>query len=258
MHSFLYVRCIKSLNKANKQHRKRSNKQVTSENVICFYYWKIGGLDMGIIYNSNVEETKILQSYGLTVYGKINRYVWTMDNNKEEKALITIRIEDTEGKNIFSMNMGNRFIFQSRIDDTMDNFLYWIAEEQPDIYTIERQVYKSLCASDAFFNHSIRQKKENQKREEAEKIRIAELKKEEDAAIQSIKTYCAKNGLIPHFTYNGVYLIKTRTENALQMLKMADDKHMESIIKFIKKYPDNKDASIFKFGTREEILQYIA
>ena len=42
------VRCIKSLNKANKQHRKRSNKQVTSGNVTCFYYWKNGRDNMRI------------------------------------------------------------------------------------------------------------------------------------------------------------------------------------------------------------------
>ena len=39
----MYVRCIKSLNKVNKQYRKRSIEQVTSENVTCFYYWKNGG-----------------------------------------------------------------------------------------------------------------------------------------------------------------------------------------------------------------------
>ena len=37
----MYVRCIKSLNKANKWNRKRSIKQVTSKNVTCFYCWKI-------------------------------------------------------------------------------------------------------------------------------------------------------------------------------------------------------------------------
>lgn len=44
----MHVRCIKSLNKANKRHRKRSNKQVTSENVTCFYYLKSGGIHMRI------------------------------------------------------------------------------------------------------------------------------------------------------------------------------------------------------------------
>ncbi len=69
------------------------------------------------------------------------------------------------------MDMGNRCIFQCRIDDTMDNFLWWIVEEKPDAYLIEKQIFKSLCQSDSFFNYSIRQRKEKQKREEAEKRR---------------------------------------------------------------------------------------
>lgn len=44
----MYVRCVKSLNKANKRHKNRSIKQVTSKNVTCFYYWKNGGVHMRI------------------------------------------------------------------------------------------------------------------------------------------------------------------------------------------------------------------
>lgn len=45
----MYVHCFKAL---NKRHKKRSNKQVTSENVTCFYYWKNGG-------NHNAEHKNI-------------------------------------------------------------------------------------------------------------------------------------------------------------------------------------------------------
>ena len=109
---------------------------------------------MGLILNNNVQETKICSAYGLTVYGKVNRYVWTLDN-REENALTTIRIADTEKNTIFSMNLGNNCILQRRIDDTMDNFLYWIATKNPDKYVIEKQVRKSLCQSDCLFNHLI-------------------------------------------------------------------------------------------------------
>ena len=71
---------------------------------------------MGLILNNNVEETKIIQAYGLTVYGKINRYVWTLEGNREENALIDIRIADAKENTIFSMQMGNRCIFQCRIE----------------------------------------------------------------------------------------------------------------------------------------------
>ena len=53
---------------------------------------------MGIIYNENVQESKIYQAYGLTVYGKINRYVWATRENQEENALTAIRIVDASDR----------------------------------------------------------------------------------------------------------------------------------------------------------------
>ena len=213
---------------------------------------------MGLILNNNVEESKIMSAYGLTAYGKINRYVWTISDRAEENALITIRIIDAEGNDIFSMQMGNRCIFQCRIDDTMDNFLYWIATEKPDTYSIEKQVYKSLCQSDGLFNHLIRQKKDRQRKADAERQRMEEAQKKERASIDSINDYSNENGLIPAFTYEKVYLIKALTETAGNVIKTADNKHMEGLLQFIKSHPDNTDAKIIKSGTMEEILQYIA
>lgn len=213
---------------------------------------------MGLILNNNVEESKIMSAYGLTVYGKINRYVWTISDRAEENALITIRIADAEGNDIFSMQMGNRCIFQCRIDDTMDNFLYWIATEKPDTYSIEKQVYKSLCQSDNLFNHLIRQEKDRQRKADAERQRMEEAQKKERASIDSINDYSNENGLIPAFTYEKVYLIKALTETVGNVIKTADNKHMEGLLQFMESHPDNTDARIIKSGTMEEILQYIA
>ena len=213
---------------------------------------------MGLILNNNVEESKIYSAYGLTVYGKINRYIWTISEREEENALITIRIADAEGNDIFSMQMGDRCIFQCRIDDTMDNFLYWIAKDQPDAYSIEKQVYKSLCQSDSLFNHLIRQKKDRQRKADAERQRMEEAQKKERASIDSINDYSNENGLIPAFTYEKVYLIKALTETAGNVIKTADNKHMKGLLQFMESHPDNTDARIIKSGTMEEILQYIA
>lgn len=212
---------------------------------------------MGIIYNNNVEESEIRRAYGLMVYGKINRYEWTM-NNQIEKALTTIRIVDAAGNDILSMTLGNNCILQRRIDDTLDNFLWWIAEDHPDTYFLKQQVYKSLCASDSLFNHNIRQRKERRQREEEEKKRNLEREKAQNAAIDSIKAYCSKNGLIPYFTYDGVYLLKTFNEKAYNAIRTADNKRMKNIIDFMQKYPDNVDGYIMKHGTLKNILKYIA
>ena len=225
-----------------------------------FYFvivrWEDG--KMGLILNNNVEETKIMSAYGLTVYGKINRYIWTISDIAEENALITIRIADAECNNIFDMNMGNNAILQSRIDDTMDNFLYWIAKEKPDVYDIEKQVFKSLCASNCLFNHSIRQKKQSEKRKEEEAQRIAERQAEEKKQIDSIKDYCSSKGLFFYQDYSECYILKAHTETALNMLTKADKKQMDYIIDFAQKHPDNKDISSVKHDTMENILKYIA
>lgn len=213
---------------------------------------------MGLILNYNVEESKIMSAYGLTVYGKINRYVWTISGNAEENALITIRIEDAEGNDIFNMNMGNNVILQSRIDDTLDNFLYWIAKDQPDAYDIEKQVFESLCASNCLFNHSIRQKKQAEKRKEEEIQRISERQTEEKKQIESIKDYCKSKGLFFYQDYTEGYLLKALTETASNMLTTADKKQMDYIIDFAQEHPDNKDVAIVKHDTMENILKYIA
>ena len=212
---------------------------------------------MGLILNNNVEESKIMSAYGLTVYGKINRYVWTISDRAEENALITIRIADTEGNNIFDMNMGNNVILQSRIDDTLDNFLYWIAKDQPEAYDIEKQVSKSLCASNCLFNHSIRQRKQNEKRKEEEIQRIAERQAMEEKQIATITDYCKSKGLFFYQDYTEGYLLKALTETASDMLKTADKKQMDYIIDFAQKHPDNKDVAIVKHDTMENILNYI-
>ena len=212
---------------------------------------------MGLILNNNVEESKIMTAYGLTVYGKINRYIWNISDRAEENALITIRIEDAEGNDIFSMNMGNNVILQSRIDDTMDNFLYWIAKDHPDKYDIEKQVFNSLCASNCMFNHSIRQRKQKEKRKEEEAQRIAERQAIEEKQIATITDYCKSKGLFFYQDYTEGYILKAHTETALNMITTADKKQMYYIIDFAQKHPDNKDVSIVKHDTIENILNYI-
>ncbi|MDY4819928.1 MAG: hypothetical protein SO206_06820 [Bacilli bacterium] len=214
---------------------------------------------MGLILNNNVEESKIMSAYGLTVYGKINRYVWTISDRAEENALITIRISDVEGNDIFSMNMGNNVILQSRIDDTMDNFLYWIAKDQPDTYDIEKQVFKSLCASNCLFNHSIRQKKQAEKRKEEEAQRIAERKAMEEKQIATITDYCKSKGLFFYISYGEVIILKATNNHDRYILAEAqkDDDKMLMVIDFIEKYPDNNGIKIVKQDTIENIINHI-
>lgn len=148
---------------------------------------------MGIIFDYKVEETQIMSAYGLIVYGKINKYDWMGINNYGmENALVTFRIVDNSGNDIFYMNMGNNCILQCRIDDTLDNFLWWIVKDHPDKYTIENQVYKSLCKSDCLFNYSISNRKAELRRVKEEKKRIEEAEKIQQENKDRIVSYCDK------------------------------------------------------------------
>ena len=212
---------------------------------------------MGIIYDGNVEEKKLYTAYGLTVYGKINRYVWTIHDGKEDECIITLRITDSNGNNILDLYLGNNCAMYDTFDRTIDNFLYWISTENPDSEQIEKQVFESLCQSDCWFNHRIQTRKFNAKREEEERKRIEEQKKKEQAALDKIKEYCLKKNLI--FYYDGwkVYLLKTSCDAATSLVNQAIEENnhadMEKYIQFAEKYPKNRDLHIIQSGEIQEI-----
>lgn len=212
---------------------------------------------MGIIYDGNVEEKKLYKAYGLTVYGKINRYVWTIHNGKEDECIITLRIANNDGNNLLDMYLGNNCIMYDTFDRTIDNFLYWINTENPDTEQIKKQVFESLCKSDCWFNDRIRTRKFNAEREEEEQKRIEEQKQKERAALDKIKEYCRKKDLI--FYYDGwkVYLIKALNSRAANLIVTAimqrQTEQMESNIWFAEEYPENTDLRIIQSGEIKDI-----
>ena len=212
---------------------------------------------MGIIYNGNAEEKKLYKAYGLTVYGKINRYVWTIHNGKEDECIITLRIANNDGNNLLDMYLGNNCIMYDTFDRTIDNFLYWINTENPDTEQIKKQVYESLCQSDCWFNHRIETRKFNDRRNEEERKRIEKQKKKEQAALDKIKEYCRKKNLIFYYDECTVYLLETSCNAATSLVNqaIAEKNHtdMERYIQFAEKYPDNKDLHIIQSGTIQEI-----
>ena len=212
---------------------------------------------MGIIYDGNVEEKKLYKAYGLTVYGKINRYVWTIHNEKEDECIIALRIANNNGNNLLDMYLGNNCIMYDTFDRTIDNFLYWINTENPDTEQIKKQVFESLCKSDCWFNDRIRTRKFNAEREEEKRKRIEEQKKKEQAALDKIKEYCRKKDLI--FYYDGwtVYLLKALDAKGRELVNQAIEEknhdYMVSYIQFAEKYPENRDLHIIQCGEIKEI-----
>lgn len=212
---------------------------------------------MGIIYDGNVEEKKLYKAYGLTVYGKINRYVWTIHNGKEDECIITLRIAENAGNNVLDMYLGNVCIMYDTFDRTIDNFLYWISTENPDAEQIKKQVYQSLCQSDCWFNHRITNRKFKERQQAETQRKIEEREEKKQATLDKIKEYCRKKNLI--FYYDGwkVYLLKALDAKGRELVNQAIEEknhdYMVSYIQFAEKYPDNKDLHIIQSGTIQEI-----
>lgn len=72
---------------------------------------------MGLLYLKD-EEKQLYSAYGLTVYGRQDRYEWTIYNNKpDENVYTSLRIE-RNGEEIYNRNLGNRCIFEENFNRT--------------------------------------------------------------------------------------------------------------------------------------------
>ena len=209
---------------------------------------------MGVIYNSNTEEKKLYYAYGLTVYGKINRYIWTIYNNKEDECIITLRIVNSEGNNVIDMILGNNCIIFDNFDRTIDNFLYWMSTENPEREQIEKQVFKSLCQTDPLFNHQFELRKFAARREETQRKMMEERRKKEQAALDKIKDYCRENNFVLYYDGFKVFILKPLNEKVKETIECAiESGKMEMYIQFVEEYPDNKELHILQSGEIQEI-----
>ena len=205
---------------------------------------------MGIIYNEKVEEKKLYAAYGLTVYGKINMYDWTIFPDREpEECLITLRISHGE-TDIFQMYLGNNCIMYDNFDRTIDNFLYWIQKENPDVIDIEKQVYDSLCSSDCLFNRRIENLKFRHRKEEEKRKRHEEMLKKRREELEDLKEQAKEEGYIFYYDGGKAYKLNALTEQAREIIQntiaAGNSRDMEKYIQFAIDYPDNKDFHIVK------------
>ena len=217
---------------------------------------------MGIIYNPHIEEKELYKDYNMTVYGKVNRYEWTIYNDREsENCYITLKITDAEGNDIININLGNNAIMERVFNNTIDNFLYWIKAEEPTQRQIEEQIFRSLCQSDSIFNHYMMNRKLNDKRKAEEEKRTVERQQQEKKNRAIIETYCKENGLFFYIGYDEVIILKATTNNSRSMLADAQRNNntdkIQMLVSWVEKYPNNNDVKIVKRGSMEEILQYI-
>lgn len=212
---------------------------------------------MGLVYLNN-EEERIYEAYGITVYGKQDRYTWSIYPDKpDENVYTSLRIE-RNGEEIYNRNFSNRCIFEENFDRTIDNFLWWINKDNSDVYDIDNAVIKNLCETNSIFNHLIGNRKRKEQTEANEKARVEAIREEEQRQIGLIKQYCEKKKLLFKQYFEKIYLIKLRNKDVRQMIENTDNKQFEGLRDFMNEHPDNKDAVIVMSGNIEDIARQIA
>lgn len=209
---------------------------------------------MGIIYDKNAKEKELYSAYGLTVYGKENRYesIWSPD---VKFVFVTLRISDGE-KDLVNESLGNNCIFPGTFESTIDNFLWWIQKDKPDEYDIKKTIQKSLCSSDCLFNSRIENRKRREKHEMDEEERCKRLDAERNTKIKEIKQYCEDKNLVFCQNWKGVYLFEVDNERAKETLESADSDRLDSYVNYMKKN-SVVDARLVTDGSLDDIYEYI-
>lgn len=134
---------------------------------------------MGLVYSfSETKEAKLYEAYSMVVYGNVNRYEWTIyPDRPDEEVYVSIRIE-RDGEDIVNEKLGNNCISKEVFEKTIDNLLWWLDQDKPDPYEVEKVIFKSLCENRSLFNYRI----ESRKRKMLEKYR--EIERAEKRKIQ--------------------------------------------------------------------------
>lgn len=218
---------------------------------------------MGIIYDKNVEEKKLYSAYGMTVYGKENRYD-SVFSPEVKSAYITLRFTNGE-ENLADVYLGNRCVFPDTFDMTIDDFLYWIKEEKPISYQIEEAVFKYLCNNDSLFRTRIENmKRKNRDKKEAEE-RTERYKAEMQKQKEFIEEKCKQNNWMlyikDYYPYCDVYIFKPLNDNAKSLIEYAisskDTSRLEFYVNFVKEHPENKDLKVICYGNLEGVVSFL-
>ena len=210
---------------------------------------------MGLLYLKN-EEKQLYSAYGLTVYGRQDRYEWTIfDDKLDENAYTSLRIERNR-EEIYNRNLGNRCIFEENFNRTIDNFLWWISNDKPDDYDVKTHILKCLCSNNCLFNTQIENRKRKEEREKAEKDRSKKLAEERKEKVEAIKRYCKNKHLVFCQNWRGVYLFEVNNERAKETLESADSDRLDSYVNYMKKN-SVVDARLVADGNLDDIYEYI-
>lgn len=219
---------------------------------------------MGLIYSfKETEEKELYNAYSMTVYGNINRYKWTIyPDRPDEEVYTSIRIEK-DGEDIVNEKLGNRCIFKEVFERTIDNFLWWLDQDKPDPYEVEKIIFKSLCENSSLFNYRIESRKRKMLEKYRENERAEKRKIQMKELFHQLQSICDKKKwlLYQHGEYSECFIFKAKNKRAKEHIldTIAADKsnRIKSFADFAKEHPDNMDVELIAFGYIEDVVNML-
>ena len=219
---------------------------------------------MGLIYSfKETEEKELYNAYSMTVYGNINRYKWTIyPDRPDEEVYTSIRIEK-DGEDIVNEKLGNRCISKEVFEKTIDNLLWWLVQDKPNPYDVEKIIFKSLCENSSLFNYRIESRKRKMLEKYRENERAEKRKIQMKELFHQLQSICDKKKwlLYQHGEYSECFIFKAKNKRAKEHIldTIAADKsnRIKSFADFAKEHPDNMDVELIAFGYIEDVVNML-
>ena len=219
---------------------------------------------MGLVYSfKETEEAKLYEAYGMVVYGNVNKYEWTIyPDRPDEDVYTSIRIEK-DGEDIVNEKLGNRCISKEVFEKTIDNLLWWLDQDKPDPYDVEKIIFKSLCENSSLFNYRIESRKRKMLEKYRENERAEKRKIQMKELFHQLQYICDKKKwlLYQHGEYSECFIFKAKNKRAKEHIldTIAADKsnRIKSFADFAKEHPDNTDVELIALGYIEDVVNML-
>lgn len=219
---------------------------------------------MGLVYSfKETEEAKLYEAYGMVVYGNVNKYTWTIyPDRPDEEVYTSIRIEK-DGEDIVNEKLGNRCIFKEVFERTIDNLLWWLDQDKPDPYEVEKIIFKSLCENSSLFNYRIESRKRKMLEKYRENERAEKRKIQMKELFHQLQSICDKKKwlLYQYGEYSECFIFKAKNKRAKEHIldTIAADKsnRIKSFADFAKEHPDNTDVELIASGYIEDVVNIL-
>lgn len=219
---------------------------------------------MGLVYSfKETKEAKLYEAYGMVVYGNVNKYTWTIyPDRPDEEVYTSIRIEK-DGEDIVNEKFGNRCIFKEVFEKTIDNLLWWLDQDKPDPYEVEKIIFKSLCENSSLFNYRIESRKRKMLEKYRENERAEKRKVQMKELFHQLQSICDKKKwlLYQHGEYSECFIFKAKNKRAKEHIldTIAEDKsnRIKSFADFAKKHADNTDVELIASGYIEDVVNML-